>query len=174
MLINTQTTKTPTTATLKGIPNGGAGIRATLKAMAKIIQTAKTNINLRELSLSIVANLPAKCWSCEAKAIQRYVQDTIRYVRDIDGIETIATPEKTIEYGQGDCDDMVVLAATLLQVIGHPVRLLAVGFNNEPISHVMLETLIGSKWVGMELTEILPLGTYPPNISKSKVVNIKL
>lgn len=141
--------------------------------MAKIIRQSKRKIKFRELALSIVANLPPKCWSCEAKAVQQYIFNNIRYVRDIDDIDTISTPEKTLEYRQGDCDDMVILAGTLLQSIGHPVRLLAVGFNKKPLSHVLLETLIGDKWVAMELTESLPLGIYPPGITTSKIVYVK-
>lgn len=175
MLIRKQTNyRTQTKATLKGIPGGNTGIRVTLREMVKVVNDAKKNINNRELALSIVENLPPKCWSCEAKAIQQYIHNTIRYVRDIDGIETIATPEKTLQYGQGDCDDMVVLAATLLQVIGHPVRFIAVGFNNKPVSHVLIETLIGNKWLPMELTEAIPFGEYPRNITSKIIQNIKL
>ena len=174
MLIRVQNNQQQTKVTLKAIPNGNTGIRVTLREMAKVVQQAKKNIVNRELSLSIVENLPPKCWSCEAKAIQQYVMNTIRYVRDIEGIETVATPEKTLEYGQGDCDDMVVLAATLLQCIGHPVRFIAVGFNNKALSHVLLETLIGNKWLPMELTAPLPFGEYPRNITSKKIQNIKL
>jgi len=173
MLI-TQQKKTPTVATLKGIPNGGAGIRATLRVMVKLVNDGKKNIDNREIALSIVKNLPPKCWVCEAKAIQQFIFNNIRYTRDIDGIETVATPEKTLEYGQGDCDDMAVLAATLLQTIGHPVRFIAVGFNGKPVSHVLLETLIGSRWTPMELTENLPFGVYPANITRKQVAKIKL
>ena len=171
---NNQANRQPTKITLKGLPPGGAGIRATLREMGKVVETAKKNITNRELALSIVENLPPKCWTCEAKAIHQYVLNNIRYVRDIDGIETVATPEKTLEYMQGDCDDMAVLAATLLQCIGHPVRFLAVGFNGKPLSHVLLETLIGNQWVPMELTEYLPFGEYPPNITRKLIQNIKL
>lgn len=174
MIINRPLLKLPTKATLKGIPSGGAGLRVTLKEMNKLVQAAKRRINLRELALSIVQHAPPKCWSCEAKLIQNYVQNNIRYVGDIADIETIATPEKTLEYGQGDCDDMAVLAATLLQTINHPVRFVAVGFNNRPCSHVLLETLIGNKWVPMELTEPLSFGTYPPNITSKRIEHIRL
>lgn len=161
--------------TLKGIPSGSAGTRATLREMNKIVQAAKRRFPMRELALSIVANLPPKCWSCEAKAIHEYVLDHVRYVRDIDGIETIAIPEKTLEYGQGDCDDLVVLAATLLQTIGHPVRFAAVGFNNRPYSHVLLETQIGNKWVPMELTERnIPFGNAPPGVTRKAVEHVRL
>lgn len=174
MLIQNPQNLPPTKATLKGIPNGGAGVRATMRAMAKVVAEAKKDIHLRELALSIVESAPRKCWSCEAKLIQQYIYNNIRYVRDIDGIETIATPQKTLQYKQGDCDDVSVLAATLLQCIGHPARFVAVGFNGRCISHVLVETLIGSEWLPMELTEQIPFGEYPPNVTRKLVQNIKL
>ncbi len=162
-----------TKTTLKGIPSGMGGVKATLSEMAKIIRAHKSNIDIRELALSIVENQPPKCWTCEAKAIQNYIHKNIRYVRDIDGLETVSTPLKTIQYKQGDCDDMVVLASSLLVSIGHPVRLLAVGFNGSAISHVLLETRIGNNWLPMELTAPLQFGFYPENITSSKIVNLK-
>lgn len=174
MLIKNPQTYPQTKATLKGIPNGGAGVRATMREMAKVVTEAKKDITLRELALSIVENAPRKCWSCEAKLIQQYIYNNIRYVRDIDGIETIATPQKTLQYKQGDCDDVSVLAATLLQCVGHPVRFVAVGFNGGAISHVLIETLIGNQWLPMELTEEVPFGQYPPNVTRKLIQNIKL
>lgn len=173
MLIKT-TKKKPSKTTLSGLAGGRAGIRATLSAMVKLTNAAKRDIEIRELALSILENVPAKCWVCEAKAIQNYVRDNIRYTLDIDGIETIASPQKTLEYKQGDCDDMSVLAASLLQVVGHPARFIAVGFNGRPISHVLVETLIGSRWQPMELTENLAFGVYPPNITTKLLAKVKL
>lgn len=169
-LPQTQRTK----VTLQNIPGGVAGTRATLREMNKLVQQAKRRFPLRELALSIVQPAPPKCWSCEAKLIQEWVINNIRYVRDIDGIETIAIPEKTIELRSGDCDDLCVLAATLLQMVGHPVRFVAVGFNGKPASHVLLETQIGDKWVPIELTEPYPFGQYPPGITSRLVEHIKL
>jgi hypothetical protein len=162
-----------TKATLKGIPSGMAGTRATLKQMARMAQKAKRQIEFREQALAIVQNAPPKCWSCEAKLIQDWILSNIRYVRDIEGIETIATPEKTLEYRQGDCDDLVLLASVYLLSIGHPVRYVAVGFNNKPYSHVLLETLIGNRWEPMELTEPLPFGKAPPGITSKMIEHIK-
>lgn len=162
-----------TTATLKGIPNGLAGTRATLKQMARMAQKAKRQIMFRELALSIVQHAPPKCWSCEAKLIQDWILSNVRYVRDIEGIETIATPEKTLEYRQGDCDDLVLLASVLMLGVGHPVRYAAVGFHNKPFSHVLLETLIGNQWVPMELTEPLPFGKAPPGITSKMIEHVK-
>jgi len=141
--------------------------------MAQLVRQYKTDMKIRELALSIVAGLPSRCWSCEVKAIQRYILNHIRYTRDVLNVETLATPIKTLEYRQGDCDDVSVLAATLLQSIGHPVRFLAVGFNGKPLSHVLIETLIGDKWYPVELTVDIPPGQLPHAVTTKYIVNIK-
>lgn len=156
---------TPTKTKITTIPNGAAGVRVTLKIMDDIVRRSKENYAIRELTLSLTRDLAPKDWLGEIQAIFDYVQNNIRYVKDIDGIETIATPEKTLEIGQGDCDDMAVLAATMLASIGHPARFIAVGFNGRPLSHVYVETKLGNQWIPMEVTENLNLGQYPENIT---------
>ena len=171
-----QTQRVPgTPTTLKSIPNGRAGVRATLRIMADMVRNARFDHSIREKTLSLIPHLPGKDWVGEADAVFRFVQRRIRYVQDILGLETIAEPWKTLELGQGDCDDKVVLAAAMLQSIGHPVRLVAVGFNDEPISHVYLETLIGPQWVPLELTEnSMQLGEFPEGITDVMIQYIPL
>jgi len=172
MLIKVRSHSTPTK--LESIPGGNAGVRATLKRMAQLVNEGKKNYEIRALTLSLVKHLPAKNWLAEVQAIFSYVKNNIRYVRDIDGIETIATPEKTLEIGQGDCDDSAVLIATMLQSIGHPARFIAAGFNGNGLSHVYVETLIGNRWIPLEVTEDLRLGEFPKNITQTMMQHLNL
>lgn len=148
------------TATLQNIPSGGAGTRATLRLMSKLVRHFKKDIQIRSLAMSLVAELPGhKNWTAQIKAIHAFVQDSIQYVRDVRGVETIATPLKTLEYGQGDCDDQAVLLASLLESIGHPTRFVAMkqtAFG--PYVHVYTETKIGNKFFPLETTENFPAG----------------
>ena len=68
---------------------------------------------------------------------------------------------------------MAVLAATMLASIGHPARFIAVGFNGGALSHVYVETIIGNKWIPLELTENLQLGEYPQNITRTMLHRLK-
>lgn len=163
-----------TTVTFQAIPGGRAGARATLRIMAKMVAAGKTDIRVRQKTLSLTRFLPGKNWVAEAQSIFYFVRDQVRYVRDVAGVETIATPSKTLEYMQGDCDDKSVLAAAMLQSIDHPARLVAVGFNGEPLSHVFVETMISDKWVPMELTEQLLFGQAPNGITDFMVQPIPL
>jgi transglutaminase-like putative cysteine protease len=156
---------TPTT--LKAIPEGRAGVRVTLREMARLVQESQADYELIKKARSLVFNLPEKAWTAQARAIFYFVRDRIRYVMDPLYVETIAGPMETLETRQGDCDDKSVLAASLLQAIGHPARFVAVAYDRGPLSHVFVETMIGNEWWPMELTPPDPpqprfeFGEYP-------------
>lgn len=153
-----------TTSQLLAIPGGDAGTTVTLKIMRRLVRAAKKTLPVRQTALSIVQNLPPKNWYREVSEIWQFVRNNIRYVRDINGVETLQTPEKTMEFGQGDCDDQSVLIASLLESIGHPTRFIALGFGPANYQHVFAETKIGNKWMPVETTEDWPLGHIPENI----------
>lgn len=166
-------TTSPTTVTLQALPAGDAAVAATLAHMARYVNAAKRDYRFVALARSIVAGLRQKDYRGEAARIHAFVRDRIRYVRDIRGIETLQTPEKTLEIGQGDCDDKSTLLATLLEVIGHPTRFVAVGIApSTRISHVYVETRLGNRWVPAETTEPWPFGKGPSNISIRKVYHL--
>ena len=160
-------------ATLKAIPPGAAGTRATLQLMSQFVRRYKKTLPLRELALAIVDRVGgSKNFSGEVKAVQDYVRKNIRYRKDVNGVETLSTPIKTLEYRAGDCDDQSVLVATLLEAIGHPTRFVAIKLN--PLGnfvHVYTETKIGPKWYSVETTENWPIGYEPPGVSSRMVWN---
>src|SRR5574340_1000732 len=147
-----------------GIPSGEDGTRATLKLMSGLVKAGKTALPIRQLALSLVHRNGQKDWYGEVRDLHQFVRDHIRYVKDIRGVETLQTPEKTLEIGQGDCDDKSTLVAALLESIGHPTRFVAVGFNGQ-FAHVLVETKIGNKWVAVETTEPVELGWFPKNVT---------
>ena len=155
---------TPTTATLQAIPEGREGIRQTLAAMARFAREGKKSLRVRETALNLVGMLPQKDWVGQVKHLHEFVKNRIRYVRDIEGVETLHTPDKLLEVGQGDCDDKATLLAAMLKSIGHPARFVAVGFRPGKFVHVYVETKIGSEWVPLETTEPVPVGWSPPGV----------
>jgi transglutaminase-like putative cysteine protease len=140
------------------IPNGTAGTKETLKQMARFVRAGKTHPHIFTLARRLIANVPQKDWAGEARAIHKFVRDKIRYVKDVAGVETVQTPEKTLEFRSGDCDDKSILVASLLQSIGHPVRFVVVGPEPNKFTHVYVETKIGRRWVAVECTEPWELG----------------
>lgn len=152
-----------------GIPDGREGVRHTLRLMSQIAKRYKTAPAIFELSRRIVRNVPNKAWKGEARAILAWVQHNIRYTKDVAGVETLQSPIQTIRIGQGDCDDMSILIASLMGAIGHPTRFMAVGMESDHFSHVFPQTKIGGQWVTMEATERWPLGKNPHGIKCSMV-----
>jgi transglutaminase-like putative cysteine protease len=159
-------------ATLQAIPSGVAGVRETLRQMSALVQQGKTSMPIRTLALNIVKGLPPKAWKAEVEAVYNWVLENIRFVKDVRGVETLATPQKTLEFGQGDCDDQATLIAALLESIGHPTRFVAMGFSPSHYSHVFTETKIGDSWVSLETTVIgAYMGWSPPGI-RAKMIYV--
>lgn len=150
-------------ALLGTIPDGKAGTVATLKIMGQMVRAGKKSLPVRQKALELVNGFRQKDWLAEVRAIHAFVRDRIRYVRDIRGVETVQTPEQTLQIGQGDCDDKSVLVAALLESIGHPTRFVAIGKSPDDFIHVYVQTKIGRNWVGVETTEPVELG-WEPNL----------
>lgn len=153
---------------LVAIPEGRAGIAATLDFMVELTKQFRHDITVRTMAERIVARVPGKNYYGEAEAIQNWVRDNIRYTQDVYDVETVKPPLATAFSHSGDCDDMALLAGTLLQSIGHPVRYVAVGTETPGVfEHVYVETKIGPRWIGVETTEDVSLGWTPqPQLSR--------
>jgi transglutaminase-like putative cysteine protease len=131
----------PRRAALSGIPNGQAG------------------------SVAITILRGVNSFSAQAGAIQSWVQNNIEYRRDPPDVELVQTPQVTLQLRAGDCDDQSVLTAALLQATGHPTQFIAVGMDGSPMSHVLTQTLIGTKWVAVETIQPRPLGWMPSGVT---------
>lgn len=148
---------------LSSIPDGPQGAHATVSAMRALTTEWRTDPRIINAARSIVFNEPAKNDFAEARAIFRFVQQRIRYVRDVLNVETLATPLATLETRSGDCDDHATLLATLLEAIGFETRfVLASYLNPESFEHVYLAVLICCgelcEWVYADSTERNPFG----------------
>ena len=153
-----------TTQRLLGLASGKAGVRETLSYMRRFADEYKIHPTVRELALKLTRNLPQKDYGGEQRALWSYVKNSIRYVRDIHGVETVQSPLKTLEYGAGDCDDKSTLLAALLESLGHTTRFAALGFKPGQLCHVLVESKLGDRWVPLETTEPVELGWSPPRI----------
>jgi transglutaminase-like putative cysteine protease len=162
------------TATLANIPDGKAGTIATLKIMRQFARDSirAPSQTIRTHAMNIVASLPARSFGREVESLHAFVRDQIRYVRDPVDLESVATPEKTLELGQGDCDDKATLLAALLESVGHPARFVAVGFGGAPFSHVYTESKIGESWVPLETIIPRPMGWYPMNATSRYILKV--
>ncbi|MHB8674561.1 MAG: transglutaminase-like domain-containing protein [Candidatus Limnocylindrales bacterium] len=150
---------------LSALPEGAAGIRATLKAMARAARAAETDITIRNLAESIIGVIPGRDYAGELAAIQSWVMHNIRYTRDPVNTETLKTPAALLESPQGDCDDQATLVAALVMTIGFPARFVAIGVETPGIfEHVYTEAKLGTVWLSVETTEDVPIGWRPENV----------
>lgn len=152
---------TPTVSRLAEIREGFPGIVDTLKIMSRFARDGKVSMPVRQTALRLTRDCAQKDFACEVRQLHAFVRDSIRYVMDVDGVETVQTPQKTLELGAGDCDDKATLLAALLGSIGHPTRFVAIGFEPQIFSHVYLETRIGARWIPLETTEPVDVGWSP-------------
>lgn len=162
---------TISTSSLKKLPPGRDGVRATLEEMRNLVRAYKKDLKVRETAAGLVSDLQQKNFLGEVKVLHRFVRDNIRYLRDIHGVETLQSPVKTIEYGYGDCDDKSTLLAALLESTGHPSRFVAVGKAPNKFNHVYVETLVGRKWFPLETTEPVPPGWEPPGMRSRMIIH---
>lgn len=140
------------TATLAFVPSGDAGTAATLNLMVKLARTWKKDPGIWKLTRELLQSVPPHDSRAEIERLFHWVKQTIRYTQDVRGIETLATPKVTLEARAGDCDDMAVLLAVLLESAGHTTRFVALSFDTDPYSHVITETRLGVSWIALDPT----------------------
>jgi transglutaminase-like putative cysteine protease len=159
---------------LAGIPSGDAGAIATLKIMRQYVRAAVRNPAqiVRAKALELVRPYAARRSLAEIRVCYEYVRDAVRYVRDPVDVELVQTPEATLEIMQGDCDDKSTLLAALLTTIGHPCRFVALGFNGNGFSHVLVETRSGAGWLPLETILPVTMGWYPEGVTKRYVLSV--
>lgn len=165
MLLEQAQLQAPQTDTLRGIPEGIAGVRETLAAMRQAAIAAHTTLEVRDLAENIVSMVPAKDYKGEIEAIQDWVRGNIRYTRDPLYAETLKTPHALLEARQGDCDDQATLVAALALSIGFKPRFVAIGTHAPGIfEHVYTEVKLGTNWYSVETTEPVAFGWRPPGV----------
>lgn len=144
-------------------PGGAAGPLYTARLIRQLVTDWRTRPEVIQAATSLIYTQPEKDDYSEAARLFEYVQGSVRYVRDIVGLETLATPGATLRRQSGDCDDQVTLLASLLESVGYPTRLVIEAYQAPGAwEHIYLEALLGDEWVAMDPTEHQPLGWRPP------------
>lgn len=156
----------PPASTLAYIPSGEAGTARTLDLMVRLVKQWRRDPGIWKLARDILHGTPANARS-EIDRFFHWVKRHIRYTQDVRDVETLATPKATLEVHAGDCDDMAILLATLLESTNHPTRFVALAFSQEPFSHVITQTRLGSGWISLDPTVAkATVGWQPPNVAR--------
>lgn len=163
-----------------------SNIDTLLKTLASIVDAGVTNNDIRILSVSLADSSLAGVMTpsnkielspVAAKRLFDYVMENIKYVPDIDGIETFQTPEVTLSNKFGDCDDMTSLLGAMYRSIGFTYALVTVqlpGFTDYNHVYGAVYTTEGWKYVDAsdKDTGIFDNAPAPEDIAKRKVMII--
>lgn len=116
-------------------------------------------------------NAPLKNKAAQAVAVADWVQQMVSYVNE--GDETFQTPLATLRFRWGDCDDFTTLIASLLESMGIPVELVAIGW---PEPQRLFGSPITARWVAvlprMMFRHIFPRAVVP--VDGGRVVRVPL
>lgn len=155
---------TALTGQIMGLPPGGAATKRTLQVMVGLVRQYKTDLNVRTLAIQLSHACAPKDKRCELTQLQHFVRDQIRYVEDVEGVETVQTPVATLRLMAGDCDDKSVLLCALAASIGFPTRFCAIGVSGQDFSHVMAQAKLGAGFINMEtIVPGVEIGWFPPD-----------
>lgn len=153
------------------IRNGVAGTSDTLDLMTKLIERGKSDPVIRVFTADMLNHAGigggnSKNRMAEIATIFNFVREKIRYVWDVEGVETLQTPRFTLQHGYGDCDDKTTLVGSMLGSVGYRVKIEALGGLPARFQHVVAQVLIrtpgGLEWLTLDCTEDRGLGWAPP------------
>lgn len=165
-----------TYATLQSLPDGVEGTGVTLRHMRDYVRAAvrSPGQGVREAALKVLADIPQRRWLREVLALHAFVRDNIRYIKHPVGVQIVQEPEKTLQYGQGNCVDKAVLLSALLESTGHPTRFVALEIRGTKpgFSHVIVETKVGRQWMPLESIIPVQAGWYPPEAGARYSLNV--
>lgn len=131
--------------------------------MARVVRQYKTDPGMRLLAQQLTGCLPQYDSVAEVTALHAFVRDEIRYVNDIEGVETVQIPPYTLSVGSGDCDDKSIVVNTLLACIGYETLFYAIGLDGGPFQHVTGGVRLGTRNLPLEtIVPGAPPGWLPP------------
>jgi len=149
------------------IPNGIPGVRATLSIMVRLVKQGRKDPAVIAQAEKITLPLPAHDVNAEIDALFRWVKTNVRYMFDPRDEEKINTAERTLRVRTGDCDDMSVLLASLLEATGKKTKFIALGFDGDTYSHVVSQVRLNDSWITLDPTvKNSTLGWMPPGSTR--------
>ncbi|KKW46002.1 MAG: hypothetical protein UY96_C0010G0017 [Parcubacteria group bacterium GW2011_GWB1_56_8] len=154
----------------------GHSLDERLKHVKEMVTKGRRDPRLREIAAKILTRKCGENWcspekdsESEAKAIFDAFRKQVRYTRDAAGIDQFQHPMVTWTQKAGDCDDAVILIATLLAWAGfNSLRARVIKTDDaEDWSHIY--NLVGfppmgpvKKWVALDGSVSKPAGWEPP------------
>lgn len=145
------------------IPSGSAGTVATIAEMFRLIKMGQVDPQIVAFAAQAIGNTSfkreKKLVSKATKAVLKRVQileDPVRH-------EFVQEPAVTLQTGRGDCDDLVVLVASVLERMGFETELVVgsqTGGGASDFTHVWLRTFLprAQQWLPVDPRGMLEFG----------------
>lgn len=148
------------------MPQGDRGAYSTLRIMKRIVHESMRDPVVLDAAKTVIRSAGGKNREEQARHIAGWVAQSIRFVRDPYGIETIHTPRymldriKTQGMFEADCDDYAVLSAALAKAVGLRTKFVIMGFLSKraPWSHVYTMAQTPGGWYPFDVSFGLPPG----------------
>lgn len=138
------------------LSEGDAGTAETVQQMCRLIEEGSRDplVNRTAIAILQAAKVPQFDFEGERRALYEWLRRSIRFVRDIEGKETLRSPRETLTVGAGDCDCNTILTLALLKTIGQRVRIITIAAHPEApdiFSHVFGEVRDErGRWIPMD------------------------
>lgn len=163
----------PYRTSVLNIPDGDAGIEATLRHMERLIDKASGDPRFIRIAQRIATTTAPRDEDAQAQAILAWVREHTFYVHDPIGKELVKDADFMMRELQesgtipSDCDDQVVLTASLLRAVGIDAEPIVVSPDQGTYTHVLLRyhsPKIG--WVTMDPITRNGLGWFPSGAAR--------
>lgn len=149
------------------IPQGDRGAYSTLRIMKRIVLEAMRDPTVLDSAKTVIRSAGGKNREEQARHIAGWISQSLRFVRDPYGIETIHTPRymldriKAVGMFEADCDDYAVLSASLAKAVGLRTKFVILGFlqKGAPWSHVYTMAQTPRGWYPFDVSFGIPIGS---------------
>lgn len=136
------------------IPEDDAGTTQTIAAMQERIDQGRRSAKVQGTAVRITSHVKSFDQLGQIRAICEWTRRNIRFRNDPVGSEALRTPDLTLEWKAGDCDDYATLIAALLESLGIRTRLVAAATNPRhpaAFTHVWPEALLKGRWLACDM-----------------------
>lgn len=152
------------------LPGGDAGVAITIEFMRLAASWGQKDPQIRQLALNIVSAVENKDSRGELQALYNWAKGNIRFRGELD--ETVQTPEVTLKFMAGDCDDFSVLIAALAGSIGFKWDFDTVAlFGQKDYTHVYPLVMLPAtgEWIALDATvQDASPGWEPAGVSRAQ------
>lgn len=134
---------------IQTLPNPRLG--DVVKGMIKFALDGGKSPKIILLAQQICQKVTSGDYASEVLALNYWVCQNIRYIPDPTDVELVKDPERLLQTGSGDCDDIAVLCAALLLAVGKTPAFMLVAFHGAPMpSHVFAVVKTPNGWVPLD------------------------